>query len=236
MRFSTFSVSVLPDIETARHNHNLDGLSDKDVGNVLFHQRKQRTGDSEILPWHQLRIAAITCIDYNQGEVTLTTQSLETSNEKALLELLQQRLNLDTHLMNWGADSFTWPLITYRAMKHGLVWPDAFDLTPEDLQLSFAMAGDADQSLDDLAKQFLLPGLRGQTRDSLWDAFVNDHWAEITRFSIDHAVNSYLLALRLHHFNGTLSTDEKHSAVRSLADHIDEVTLHSLFRAFGMKD
>jgi RNAse (barnase) inhibitor barstar len=32
------------------------------------------------------------------------------------------------------------------------------------------MAGDADQSLDDLAKQFLLPGLRGQTRDSLWDA------------------------------------------------------------------
>ena len=78
MRFSTFSVSVLPDIETARHNHNLDGLSDKDVGNVLFHQRKQRTGDSEVLPWHQLRIAAITCIDYNQGEVSLTTQSLET--------------------------------------------------------------------------------------------------------------------------------------------------------------
>ncbi|MGA0938127.1 MAG: hypothetical protein ACO3SM_09085, partial [Sedimenticolaceae bacterium] len=76
MRFSTFSVSVLPDIETARHNHNLDGLSDKDVGNVLFHQRKQRTGDSEVLPWHQLRIAAITCIDYNQGEVSLTTQSL----------------------------------------------------------------------------------------------------------------------------------------------------------------
>jgi len=121
-------------------------------------------------------------------------------------------------------------------MKHGLAWPDAFDLTPEDLQLSFAIAGDADQSLDDLAKQFLLPGLRGQTRDSLWDAFVNNHWADITRFSIDHAVNSYLLALRLHHFNGTLSTDEKHSAVRSLADHIDEVTLHSLFRAFGMKD
>jgi len=82
----------------------------------------------------------------------------------------------------------------------------------------------------------LLPGLRGQTRDSLWNAFMKNHWADIARFSIDHAVNSYLLALRLHHFNGTLNTDEKHSAVRSLADHIDEVTLHSLFRAFGMKD
>jgi len=236
MRFSTFSVSVLPDIETARHNHNLDGLSDKDVGNVLFHQRKQLTGDSEDLLWHQMTIAAVTCIDCQDGVTSIKSEMIPTCGgfEHDVLNSIKERLAVDTHLVNWGADNFTWPLVTYRAMKNGLVWPDAFDLTPEDLQQSYAMKGDPNQTLDQLAKQFHLPGLKNHNPMTLWDDYLNDRWFEIRDFSLNHALNSFLLALRLYHFNGTLSADEKHAAVRSLGDCIDEVTLHNLYKAFGM--
>ena len=59
MHCFAFDIETVPDTELGRKLWDLDGLSDKDVGNAMMFRQQQRTG-SDFLPLHQHRVVAIS--------------------------------------------------------------------------------------------------------------------------------------------------------------------------------
>ena len=62
MNILVFDIETIPDIATGRRLYQLDGLSDADIAKVMFHKRREETGDSEFLRHHLHRIVAISVV------------------------------------------------------------------------------------------------------------------------------------------------------------------------------
>jgi predicted PolB exonuclease-like 3'-5' exonuclease len=60
MNILVFDIETIPDIASGRRLYELEGLNDADVAKVMFHKRREETGDSEFLRHHLHRIVAIS--------------------------------------------------------------------------------------------------------------------------------------------------------------------------------
>ena len=59
MNCFAFDIETIPDTEFGKEMYDLNGLSDKDIGNTMLFKHKQKT-DSDFLPLCQHRIVAIS--------------------------------------------------------------------------------------------------------------------------------------------------------------------------------
>ncbi|MBI3778441.1 MAG: 3'-5' exonuclease, partial [Gammaproteobacteria bacterium] len=62
MNILAFDIETIPDVETGRQLHGLDGLSDKDVAQAMFAKRREQTGESDFLRHHLHRVATISAV------------------------------------------------------------------------------------------------------------------------------------------------------------------------------
>ncbi|MEK7759133.1 MAG: 3'-5' exonuclease, partial [Pseudomonadota bacterium] len=62
MNVLIFDIETIPDVATGRRLYELEGLSDADVAKVMFHKRREETGDSEFLRHHLHRVVAISVV------------------------------------------------------------------------------------------------------------------------------------------------------------------------------
>src|SRR3990172_3049267 len=62
MNVLVFDIETVPDVVSGRRLHHLEGLSDKEVAEVMFHARRQETGGSDFLRLHLQRIVAISAV------------------------------------------------------------------------------------------------------------------------------------------------------------------------------
>jgi predicted PolB exonuclease-like 3'-5' exonuclease len=62
MNVLIFDIETIPDVATGRRLYELEGLSDADVAKVMFHKRREETGDSEFLRHHLQRVVAISVV------------------------------------------------------------------------------------------------------------------------------------------------------------------------------
>ena len=60
MNVLIFDIETIPDVASGRRLYELEGLSDADVAKVMFHKRREETGDSEFLRHHLHRVVAIS--------------------------------------------------------------------------------------------------------------------------------------------------------------------------------
>ena len=61
MNVFVFDIETVPDVEGGRRLWELDGLTDKEVANIMFHKRRQETG-TEFLRLHLHRVVAISVV------------------------------------------------------------------------------------------------------------------------------------------------------------------------------
>jgi 3'-5' exonuclease len=61
MNILVFDIETVPDIELGRRLYGLTGLSDEQVGQIMFTKRRQETG-SEFLSHEQQRVIAISVV------------------------------------------------------------------------------------------------------------------------------------------------------------------------------
>ena len=58
-----FDIETVPDIESGKRLYDLDGLTDKEVAEVMFSRRRQETdGASDFLRLHLHRVVAISVL------------------------------------------------------------------------------------------------------------------------------------------------------------------------------
>src|SRR3989338_3665701 len=139
MNVLTFDIETVPDVETGRKLHGLDGLSDKDVARVMFQKRREQTGDSDFLRHHLHRVIAISVVlrcDIQgsmgaaggrkpgaAGEPSLSVWSLgETASDEAeLIRRFYDGIEKYTPtLVSWNGSGFDLPVLHYRALRHGV--------------------------------------------------------------------------------------------------------------------
>ena len=62
MNIFVFDIETVPDVITGRKLYKLEGLGDKEVADVMFHKRREQTGDSDFLRLHLHRVVAISVV------------------------------------------------------------------------------------------------------------------------------------------------------------------------------
>ncbi len=85
MNVLIFDIETVPDVEGGRRLHDLEGLSDADVANVMFHKRRQETG-GEFLRLHLHRIVAISAVLRSSDTLKVWSLGEEDSPEQELIQ------------------------------------------------------------------------------------------------------------------------------------------------------
>jgi predicted PolB exonuclease-like 3'-5' exonuclease len=151
MNVLVFDIETVPDAETGRKLYDLDGLSDADVARVMFHKRREQTGDSDFLRHHLHRVVAISVALRRdvQGSTSaaggrkpgaaadpsLAVWSLGEPNagEAELVRRFYDGIEkYSPTLVSWNGSGFDLPVLHYRALKHGISAPRYWETGADD--------------------------------------------------------------------------------------------------------
>ena len=124
MNVFIFDIETVPDVVSGRRLHNLDGLTDKEVANIMFHKRREETGGSDFLRLHLQRIVAISVV-FRSGEgVKVWSLGEQDADEKELIQRFFDGIEkFSPTLVSWNGGGFDLPVLHYRALLHGVRAP-----------------------------------------------------------------------------------------------------------------
>ena len=161
MNVLVFDIETVPDVDAGRRLHGLNGLSDKEVADVMFHLRRQETGGSDFLRLHMQRIVAISAVlrrrdaqgradakgsasvagERSEGSrmpgATDTVKVWSLGEPDAPEQELVQRFfdgieRFSPTLVSWNGGGFDLPVLHYRALVHGVVGRRYWDAGDDD--------------------------------------------------------------------------------------------------------
>lgn len=139
MNVLVFDIETVPDVDTGRRLYKLGDLPDQDVAKVMFHKRREQTGDSDFLRHHLQRVVAISAVlrcDVQgstsaaggrkpgaAGEPLLSVWSLgeRDAGEAEIIQRFFDGIEKYTPtLVSWNGSGFDLPVLHYRALRHGI--------------------------------------------------------------------------------------------------------------------
>jgi len=228
-----FDIETIPDVPGLRRLNDLSPeLSDAEVAELAFQQRRARTGN-DFLPLHLQRIVTISCV-LRAGEVFKVWSLSEPEHGEG--EIIQRFFDgiekFTPRLVSWNGGGFDLPVLHYRGLLHGVSAPRYWDLGDGDyadsrdfkwnnyisryhtrhLDLMDVLAlyqPRANAPLDELAKLMGLPGKLGMDGGKVWDAWQAGRIAEIRDYCETDVVNTYLVYNRFRRLRGELTAAEE---------------------------
>lgn len=214
-----FNIETIPDIEGGRRLHDLQGLTDKEVANVMFHKQRQENG-SEFLSLHLHRVVAISVVLKTLDQFSVYSLGDENAAEKEIVEQFFSSIEKNVPTMiSWNGQSFDLPVLHYRALVHGIQSPRYWETGDNEyhgqhIDLMELLAGynlDAGAPLDEIATLLGFPGKRMMKRATTWNTYRAGDLIGIRDYCETSVLNTYLVYLRFELINGNLST-EKYAA------------------------
>jgi len=254
MNVFVFDIETVPDVEGGRRLYGLEGLSDKDVANVMFHKRRQQTGN-EFLRHHVQRIVAISVVLRSNDKFKVWSLGDESADEKELLQRFFDGLDRYTPtLVSWNGGGFDLPVIHYRALIHGVAAPRYWDTGEDDpsfkwnnylnrfharhtdlMDVIAAYTNRAVAPLDEIATLLGLPGKMGMDGSKVWDAYQAGELGAIRDYCETDVLNTYLVYLRFELIRGRLTPsayDEECQRVRDALRAEDKAHLNEFLAAW----
>lgn len=227
MNVFVFDIETVPDIETGKRLYDLDGLSDKEVGNILFHKRRQESG-TEFLRLHMQRIVAISVVLRTRDRFMVWSLGDISADEKELVERFYSGIEKYTPtIVSWNGKSFDLPVLHYRAMLHGVNASRYWENGDNDnsfrwnnylsryhsrhTDLMDVLAGyemRAAAPLDEIASMLGFPGKMGMSGAKVWDEYQAGNLEGIRNYCETDVINTYLVYLRFELMRGHLNHDE----------------------------
>ena len=228
MNVFVFDIETVPDIDSGRRLHDLDGLSDKEIADIMFHLRRQETGGSEFLRLHLHRIVAISAVFRRGDSVDVWSLGEKDSSEKELIQQFFGAIEEYTPtLVSWNGGGFDLPVLNYRALLHGVSAPrywgngdsdqsfrlnnyqSRYHARHTDLMdvLSGFQSG-ATASLNEMATILGFPGKMGMDGSKVWNTFMQGDVAAIRDYCETDVLNTYLVYLKFEVTRGNLSQSE----------------------------
>lgn len=228
MNVLVFDIETVPDVAYGRELLGLGDLPDAEVAKAMAAQRRQQTGGSEFLPLEQQRIVAISCALRSADQLKVWSLGEAESGEAELVQRFFDGIErYRPDLVSWNGSGFDLPVLTYRALKHGVqaaqFWEtgdhdnayrwnnyvNRYHARHTDLMdvLSFYQ-GRARASLADMAILLGLPGKLGFSGAQVWDAWRNGEAVAVRRYCETDVLNTYLVFLRYQLLRGVLDRSQ----------------------------
>ena len=219
-----FDIETVPDVEGGRRLYDLDGLSDKEVADVMHHMRRQETGDSDFLRLHLQRVVAISAVLRSGDAVKVWSLGEADAPEHELIQRFYDGIDkyIPT-LVSWNGGGFDLPVLHYRALRHGIAAPRYWDVGEFDRDFKWsnylgryhwrhidlmdvlaAYQPRACAPLDQIATLLGLPGKMGMSGAKVWDHFLAGDIAGIRNYCETDVLNTYLVYLRFELMRGHL--------------------------------
>lgn len=228
MNILVFDIETIPDVESGRRLYDLDGLTDKEVAEVMFSRRRQETdGSSDFLRLHLHRVIAISVLLSTRDKLSLWSLGTLESGEADLLNRFYEGIEkYSPRLVSWNGRGFDLPVMHYRAMLHGISAPRYWETGANDQQFKWnnylsryhdrhtdlmdVLSGyefRAVAPLDQIATLLGFPGKMGMSGDKVWDAYLAGNLASIRNYCETDVMNTYLVYLRFELMRGNLTAE-----------------------------
>ncbi|MEP6997790.1 MAG: 3'-5' exonuclease [Betaproteobacteria bacterium] len=231
-----FDIETVPDVAGLRRLHRLSAtLSDADVLTWASQQRRAASG-SDFLPLYLQRVVAISCA-LREGD-TFRVWSLGESadSEPELIRRFFDGIDRYTpQLVSWNGSGFDLPVLSQRALIHGVVATKFWDWGDDDREFKFnnylgryhtrhldlmdvlaMFQPRLSAGLDAMARLSGFPGKVGMDGSEVGSAYREGRIDDIRRYCETDTMNTYLLYLRFQQLRGALSAGE-YAAEISLA-------------------
>lgn len=240
MNIFVFDIETIPDTGAGRRLYDLDGLDDADVANIMFHKRRQQTGDSEFLRLHLHQVVAISVVLRSRDQFKVWSLGSLQSAEKEIVQRFFDGLDRYTPtLVTWNGTNFDLPVLHYRALLHGIVAPRYWETGDEDqsfrwnnylsryhsrhTDLMDVLAGyspRANAPLDEIATMLGFPGKMGMSGARVWDNYLAGDLQGIRDYCETDVLNTYLVYLRFQLIRGRLDPQQYEQECQLVRDHL----------------
>lgn len=224
MNVLVFDIETIPDTTAGRRLYGLEGLNDDDVAKIMFHKRREETGDSEFLRHHLHRIVAISVALRHADQLKVWSLGDEKSSEADIIRRFFEGVEkYSPTLVTWNGGGFDLPVLHYRALVNGVTAPRYWDTGELDRDFKWnnylnrfhsrhtdlmdvlsGYQGRATAPLDDIAQLLGLPGKLGMDGSKVWGAYQAGKLAEIRNYCETDVLNTYLIYLRFELIRGNL--------------------------------
>jgi 3'-5' exonuclease len=254
MNTLVFDIETVPDTELGRRIDGLTGLSDEQVGQIMFTKRRQETG-GEFLSHEQHRVVAISVMMRTRDSLKLWSLGEEGASEKDLIERFFDGLDKYTpDLVSWNGAGFDLPVLHYRSLLHSVSAPRYWETGDSDTSFRYSnylsrfhwrhmdlmdilsgFQGRGRASLQDVATLLGFPGKIGMHGSEVWDVYRSGGLKRIRDYCETDVLNTYLIYLRFELLRGRLDhTQHAHeiARVRQLLESSPAAHLHEFLAAW----
>ena len=241
MNIFIFDIETVPDISAGKKIYGLEGLSDEDCANAMFVLRREKTG-REFLPLHLHRIVAISIVFKHQNKLKVWSLGEEDADEKEIIQRFYSGLSQYTPtLVSWNGTGFDLPVLHYRAMLHGVVAPDYWEVGDsiqsfkwnnyinryhyrhlDLMDIISAYQARASAPLDEVATMLGFPGKMGMSGSKVWEQFQGGKIKEIRDYCETDVLNTYCVYLRFELMRGNLNQIEYDSELELLKNYLTQ--------------
>ncbi len=220
-----FDIESIPDVAGYRTLNGLSpDISDHDVAEIAFHERRAKTG-GDFMPLHLQKVVAISCVLRQDDKWKVWSIGKPDDPEKELIQRFFDGIEKFTPtLVSWNGSGFDLPVLNYRGLLHGVTAARFWDQGEDekdfkwnnyisryhsrhtdlmDLMAMYQPRGAA--PLDALAKLCGFPGKLGMDGSAVWGAYQAGKIAEIRDYCETDVVNTWLVYLRFQKMRGVLN-------------------------------
>ena len=241
MNTLAFDIETVPDVELGRRLHALDGLDDATVAHVMTLKQRQ-VRNSDVLPAHQQRVIAISCVMRSSEGVRVFSLGEEQAGERELVQRFFDGLErYAPTLVSWNGSGFDLPVLNYRALAHGLSAARYWEVGDGDRDFRYnnylaryhwrhvdlmdvlsAYGASGRASLDHIAQLLKLPGKLGMSGADVWPAYRRGEIAAIRNYCETDALNTYLIYLRFQVLRGGLDAKQHAHEVQQVEAKLEQ--------------
>jgi len=232
-----FDIETVPDVEAGRLIYGLDGLSDDDVIRAMRQLRRQRVGH-DFMPPHLQRVVAIGLVLEHEGTVRAWSLGKPKSGESELIARFFEGLEqYRPTLVSWNGGGFDLPVLSYRALRHGISAPAYWEMGDRERDFRFnnyvsryhwrhvdlmdVLAHFQPRSnapLDEVARLIGLPGKSGVGGEHVADAWLAGDIGAIRDYCEIDTMNTYLIWLRFERLRGRVQAEAYGRQLKALRE------------------
>jgi 3'-5' exonuclease len=248
MNILVFDIETVPDVALGRRLYGLDGLDDGQVAKAMFALRRQghasagRAGPlGDFLPPEQHRVVAISCaLRSREGFRVWSLGDLITPEAELVQRFFEGIAKFSPDLVSWNGSGFDLPVLTYRAMLHGVQAARFWETGDEDAAFRYnnylsryhwrhtdlmdVLSGFHSRnrvSLENMACLLGLPGKLGFDGSRVWDAWQGGNIAGIRQYCETDVLNTWLIYLRFEQLRGRLSREQHADELARVRTHLN---------------
>lgn len=244
MNILVFDIETIPDIDSGKQLYNLEGLTEREIGEVMFSKRRQDTGGtSDFLRHHLHRVIAISVVLATKDKLNVWSLGDAESPEKELVQRFFEGIERYTPvLVSWNGRGFDLPVLHYRALLHSVQAPRYWETGDEDqsfrwnnylsryhkrhTDLMDIIAGyeyPCVAPLTEIASMLGFPGKMGMDGGKVWDCYLEGDIEAIRNYCETDVLNTYLVYLRYQLMRGQLLEDSCNHEYNRVKDMLREL-------------